>query len=215
VGREDYDDEEPLPRRRRRLPDEDVDGIGTGSIVAIVAVSALGVVAVVLLLLLALGVFSRKSPSDSVGWQEVVSPEGRFRVTMPGQPRKEIRTVQSQVGPVTDTNFGFDTNEWSIGVRYADFDGPGHLATPIEEIIKAGRDSTVKSLKGFVLSEKDISISGHPGREVVVEVLRRGTTYLRWCAVNRRIYTLIFMNNFATSSKTEVNRFFDSFQITE
>ena len=217
MGREDYgfDDGEPLPRRRRRLPDEDAAGIGKGGIIAIIAVSALGVTAVVILLLLALGVFSRKSASDSGGWQEVVSAEGRFRVMMPGQPSKEVRTVKSLVGPVTDTYYAFDTKEWNIGVRYADFDGPGQLETPIEEIIKSGRESTVQQFKGFVLSEKEIVVSGHRGNELVMEIPRRGTTYIRWIPVNRRLYTIAFMSNVATSSKTEVNRFFDSFQITE
>jgi hypothetical protein len=171
------------------------------------------VLAAVVIVLSALGVFSGwGNPS---GWEQVVSREGRFRVRMPGQPRKEVRTVSSQAGPVTDTQFLLETKECSLGVRYADFDGPEQQAITLEEIIRAGRNATLKQYNALFLRESDINFQGYPGKEVVAEMPKRGTAYLRWYAVNRRIYALVYMNNRPTSSTTEVNRFFDSFQIIE
>jgi hypothetical protein len=134
---------------------------------------------------------------------------------MPGQPRKEVRKVGSQTGQVTDTLFELKTKDWSMAVRYADFDALEQQAVDLDEIIRAGRDSTVKALKGVVVSEKAVHLGEFSGKEVIVDVPNRGHSHLRWYVVNRRMYTLIFMSNRADSTQPDIARFFDSFQLSK
>jgi hypothetical protein len=134
---------------------------------------------------------------------------------MPGQPRKEVRKVGSQAGPITDNLFELQTKDWSMAVRYADFDAPEQQAVDLAVVLQAGRDSTVKALKGKVVSDKSVRLGEWSGKEVIVDVPNRGNSHLRWYIVNRRMYTLIFMSNSATASSPDIARFFDSFQLSK
>jgi hypothetical protein len=193
-------------KNRRRLGrDWSISFIGAST-------TAVGTFAVAVL---ALAGCSRKVETDGLNWQEIVSSEGRFRVQMPGQPRKEVRKVGSQTGQVTDTLFELQTKDWSMAVRYADFDAAEQQATDLDEIIRAGRDSTVKALKGVVAGEKAVQLGAFSGKEVIVDVPNRGHSRLRWYVVNRRIYTLIFMSNRVDSTLPDIARFFGSFQLSK
>jgi hypothetical protein len=205
----DFEERSRLRRPRRKSRRK----VNSGMIVVVVAIllSLAGLTAAGIFVLRS-GMFGSR-PSSS-NWEEVVSPEGGFRVLFPTAPRKAVRSVSSQAGQVTDTAYLLDTPDWSMAVRFADFDKPGQANVAMEEIVNAGRNGTVKALGGNVTSEKEISLAGHEGKEVIVNVPGRGTSWLRWYIVKRRIYTVVIMSHRATPHSSDVARFLDSFQLT-
>lgn len=150
------------------------------------------------------------------GWQELSSPEGRFRVLMPGTPTRQKRKMSSPVGDVHDTAFILDTADRSIMVSYADFDAPHQKAASLDNIISQARDATLESFQGAgLMTEKAITLQGYSGREVLIDIPRQGIAYFRWYAVKRRMYVLGMIGIKSTPPEAEVSRFFDSFQLTE
>lgn len=156
-----------------------------------------------------------KSSAASPGWYELSSAEGRFRILMPGTPTRRNRTMPSPVGDVQDTAFLLDTADRSMMVTYADFDAPHQKNASIEDIINQARDEMVRRLRGTLRADTAITLQGHSGKEVLIDIPRQGTGYFRWYAVKRRLYVLVMMGITATPSQADVTRFFDSFQLTE
>jgi hypothetical protein len=148
------------------------------------------------------------------GWKEVASRQGRFRVLFPGSPRLHQRTMASPVGPVDDTAYLLDTPDRSVMVSFADFTGYARKDADLMGIIQDGRDAVRKHLRGAVVRDRDIKLNGNPGKEVAIQTANQGTAYFRWYAVNRRLYTLAIMGTKTTPPADEVERFFNSFQLT-
>lgn len=219
-----YDDDpvelEEFEPQRKGPRSSEKRGSCAGWIVVLVGILAgVGLLSAAIILAIRSGLFEREAeepfaPPPS-GWREIASPIGRFRVMMPAPHSTQTRILQSLAGPVQETTYTCPHGDWVLSVGYADYDGPDQIAVGMEDIIRAARDVNVRMVIGGIVSEKDIQLGEHSGRELVMDHKTGAIAHLRWYAVKRRLYTLNFTCSRGQPPEEELARFFDSFQVTD
>ena len=156
-----------------------------------------------------------------LGWREVRSPDGGFRVVMPGKPIVEKEEENTREGRATGKRFmcrgaeqGYMWRHLHIyGVAFLDYP-QGYVArnTPAE-IFKEQRDSLVPS-EGKLVSEKAVSLGRFPGTELRIEARDGQVITCRLFLVRQRLYTVLAKYPRSDHSRG-VDTFFDSFALTE
>jgi hypothetical protein len=126
----------------------------------------------------------------------------------------ERRNMPGPFGPVADTACILDSADLSLGVTFADFDGPARQNVPLESVVNAGRDAIRDKLGGAV-RERAFHVGTVPVREAAIHSPRQGTCYFRWYVRGRRLYTVSILGTRATPPDDVVSRFFDSFRLTD
>ncbi len=142
-------------------------------------------------------------------WEEVSSSEGAFSVMMPGTP-SETKKDKSGTSFSTELHtFLLDQGD-AYAISYYDIPGDVPLKQP-KEVLEVNRDGMVSGTKGKLVSEQVISLNGHPGIKVVIEVSDVPTMQGKLFFVDRRIYTLIA----TTSNPEDGERFLNSFKLLD
>jgi predicted metal-dependent hydrolase len=150
------------------------------------------------------------------GWQEIVSKEGRYRVAMPAGPVQENTLKLPVPGggeiAVHMKILALPQNAGVYMVYYADASGAlKDVDTELEEF----RKGLLNSLQGSrATNEKKITLAGRPGREFQVDVTGKGSLMVRVYLDKNRFYALIAGGPPGKVAATDIQAFFDSFQIT-
>jgi len=158
---------------------------------------------------------AKSKSSEGATWKEFRSSEGAFSVLMPGTPEESTETLSTEIGPLNLHSFTVNQRERSYGVVYADYPEALVQNTDPEGILDGARDGAVAKVQGKLLSESFIDLDNHPGREIKVESSdRTATLRARVYLVNNRLYQTVWAGPKEDSSSEEVDRFLDSFELT-
>ncbi len=149
-------------------------------------------------------------------WQ-TVQADG-FQVSFPGKPQQEQRTLATGVGEVATQAWGINRPQGSYAVVFTDYDQPvARLAhAPLMwEQLKAQAQQRVQ---GQVTQERQVTLGGHPGREMTVTIPPErltggGVAKVRFYFVGQRVYGLYAI--VPQERQEDLALFFDSFQMTE
>lgn len=172
-------------------------------------------IAGVLLLLISTGPgFAFQNSSE---WIRYNSPEGRYSVLLPSQPK--VGTQESATADGTKfTQYKAMVIEGDSVLLVGYFDHVPGTAFSLDQ----GRDGMVEAVKGVLLSESAISLGGKPGRDLkVVAKSKEGIEFLlraRFYDIDKRVYVLQLIfpkseDDNAVAAKCA--KFFDSFQVTK
>jgi hypothetical protein len=101
--------------------------------------------------------------------KEFKSEAGGFSVMAPAPLQEASQEVKTPGGKVELHLFSTQQDDTGFYVGFCDYDP--QLATPdkAEKMLDGARDGAVSSAKGKLVSEAKIDLSGHPGRELVIE----------------------------------------------
>lgn len=135
------------------------------------------------------------SSGNTVTWSEFSSAEGKFKVLLPGNPVRKVRSAK-------ETEYSLETPGFKIGVVFANLsekDRPEKFM-----VAPAGAK---------VISEKDVTVDGHPGRDIIADVSGHGIAHMRFVSAGKRLYTILMVGKSKPMSDSEVARVFDSFQV--
>lgn len=143
-------------------------------------------------------------------WREVAEPELGFIVMMPVQPTEEFKQIK----------------DLKIKMLMAKGDGilcvAAHMFVPaplpstaaLNQFFHGFSQGFANSLKAEIVGEKTISFDGHPGREYLLKNdLLSGIC--RIYMVNGNVYMLISMPTLTDSGDKAMNKFFESFKLTQ
>jgi hypothetical protein len=136
------------------------------------------------------------------------SQEGRFRVLMPKEPQYEARVIDPEDG--TTVHLYRATYAATVYlVAHTDFPAGGR--TPAE-VLADGRANALAAASRKLLSERQITLQGHPGLELVIQ---EGNTlmYLRSFYVGSRSYQVSVTGQDHSTVKNRAPEFLDSFAI--
>jgi hypothetical protein len=154
-----------------------------------------------------------------IEWKEFISDEGRFKVLFPGIPHQTFKENDTPNGKVKTTIFDVALTEDYFEVRYGDF-----LAEPdvnqndLKSYYDFIRDNTLKLQPSTLLSERDISLNGKQGRELVINF---NETYIKYrlFLIGRRMFQASIRVKISRKDdpifQDRANKFLDSFQILE
>jgi hypothetical protein len=170
-------------------------------------------VAIVTLLCCGLGLAFQQTAE----WSNLDFVEGRFSVSMPSKPEATSTVVDTAVGKLPLYTFGSASKVALLMVSYADYPNEPSDAAQNEKVLDGVRDGLLKGLEAEMLIETRITLQGHPGREWRairtagdVDVVFSWKVYL----VGRRLYQMGAATTKADAEAADVQRFFNSFQLT-
>lgn len=160
---------------------------------------------------------------DQVLAKEYVSPDGRFKIRFPDAPQEFDLQVDAKTGPVishqlvlnTDVTYSLNFTDYPINLENGD---------AVKATLDSARDgglARVAKEEPRVVSESDISLDGHPGRSLRVELKGDAILRLKIVLTENRQYVLAVGTPKGDLKNAEVQKrydkiatgFFDSFKI--
>ncbi|MBP7866742.1 MAG: hypothetical protein KA419_12420 [Acidobacteria bacterium] len=172
--------------------------------------------------LILIAAFLASSASCLRGPQDYTSNEGKYKVTFPAGLSTAKETREKAPLPNGDTiEFVMVTAERDEGACVVGFnDFPAAILDQVgskREFFDGGRRGALGSMNGKLNSEKDITVSGNPGRSFTFTGSKSGKTIhgrADLILVKNRLYQLMYMNfDQAAIDSEECRKFFESFAL--
>lgn len=148
-----------------------------------------------------------------VVWAVFNSKEGAFAVLMPNKPTQEVQSIDTDLGKM-DSHLAMSSHEDRevFIASYTDFPSVVTEQTAIDRILDGARNQLLANVERKLLSETTITLDGHFGRELRIEMPDWSMiTRIYW--VKRRLYQLIAMTSKDRPAPQDVDRFLASFKI--
>jgi hypothetical protein len=167
---------------------------------------------------LAQALLTMPTPKDPFPeWQDY-APEGkRFRVRMPGLPKRVEQKVPQEKGePLLTIRHQLMIGDLMLVVCHTDVAGRVFTPAEITKIYDGGRDGIVKNIQGTLLEYKEVEIDGRNGREALVAAqLGQKPIHVRTrlLLVQSRLYQLAVFAAPDAMPAPEVDYFFRSLKI--
>jgi hypothetical protein len=165
------------------------------------------------------------TPAPTIS-KEYVSADGRFKILFPAAPNEIHETVETSMGklpfhmlicPFTPTV--------SYHVVYMDYPINLESADLVKKALDSAREGSLKRIAKEdpqVTKESDISIDGHAGRYLEIELKGDAKTRMRYFVVENRVYVIGLGSpkekpkvlDATNDYEAIATRFMDSFKIT-
>lgn len=148
-------------------------------------------------------------------WAEFKSETGRFSILMPAKPNYATQTVETGQGRFEHHVFMATVGLLACFVDYVDLPKQIADAKNSDTLFDLARDEFLKGAQAQLERETNISMDGHPGREIRMRV-HGGTVRLRIFLISGRLYQLsiTLIDKKATSDEETIQEFFRSFKAT-
>jgi hypothetical protein len=160
--------------------------------------------------LLALGLLAANASAD---WNVHESKEGRFIASFPATPTRASNKVETKLGPLEYWMFEAALGpSASFAISYVDYPADTVRRSNPSFLLDGARDGSIRAIKGTLVSEKEILLGIHPGREVKASMGGSATYNCKLFLVGNRLYQVlaVTMND---SYLQETRRFLDSFAL--
>lgn len=167
--------------------------------------------------LAAAGIVYLKGGGGLKKFETFESAEGRFSVSMPGEPVKIIETVDSFVEDITFTMFAADSTKFGFVVGYCDYPEEVLIDADPDTVKILGRliEAVVEKVAGKLVKEAILENYGDAAIEYRVDVPEKGILTSRLIMDGSRLYQLIAMFPEDGQDEKKMAEFFDSFKINE
>ncbi|NET01192.1 MAG: hypothetical protein F6K62_05250 [Sphaerospermopsis sp. SIO1G2] len=105
-------------------------------------------------------------------WSVFSSPQGGFRILMPGQPQVTKQKVKTKTGQVEVNLYSVERKEEGSKYTVAYIDYPTEYIdllikrNLVEQAIDTGKNTALSQAKGTIISEEKITLNGYQGKEV-------------------------------------------------
>jgi len=147
-------------------------------------------------------------------WTEFKSEAGRFSILMPAKPNYVTQTFETGQGRFEHHVFIASVGLLACFVDYADMPKQLGDAKNSDALFDLARDEFLKGAQARLERETNISMDGHPGREVRMHVYG-GAVRLRVFLISGRLYQLsITLLDNKAASEESIEKFFKSFKAT-
>ncbi len=174
---------------------------------------------IISLLVLLTACAAQSTRSDAVQWKEIVSVEGRFKLTFPGEPVTRFHDRETLEGNVRATEIYVGFRQITFMLMWADLP---NAADTSEDRLRGNydlfRDGMLEKAGAKLRSEKDVRANGRLGREISLSVGSQFVKY-RIYVIDGRQYQLITSRDYTLRNdpalQKQVDKFLDSFQLIE
>jgi hypothetical protein len=149
--------------------------------------------------------------------QEFKSEAGRFSIMTPVALQEEAKSLETEAGKINLHLFAAQLDDIAYVIAYSDYSPEAAPPGYAEKMLDGARNGTVGNTRGKLVSETNISLSGYPGRELVIEV--RGedqppTTFKgRLFMVKNRLYQVTVVAPRGKAGDKLVDEFLQSFKL--
>ena len=146
-------------------------------------------------------------------WSKLDSTEGRFRALTPS---KAEPAVSQTPGGVTIHTFSSSNKTGTFMISYADYPNAATSQAHEQTVLDKVRDGVLKGAQATLVSETQLTLKGHPGREMQARKIIDGAeVILNWrlFLVGSRLYQMAVGTTKADSESPEIKKFFLSFEL--
>jgi hypothetical protein len=175
-------------------------------------VAALLVVGVVLLIRL----ITTVPRIDESAWKEFRPPEAQCRLLMPGTPGTRQQPIPNlnQLQTIYTVQVERPRSEFMFTHLRVPRQAVGQLN--LNDFVNGVRQETAKRYPGTkVLSQREIRLEGHPGREFILEAPGQGKAIFRVFLLDDNVYMLGVEGKRFEPDTPDVVKFFDSFKLLD
>lgn len=145
--------------------------------------------------------------------EELVSEEGGFSIMLPGKPKFETKTINTEAGYLTTNIYVVEANGVAYAVMYTDYPEEAIANLTAEQILDNARDGSVANSFGTLVKEEIISINGNPGRYITIAV-KGGGIRQRGYLVNNRIYSIAIATSSDKMFIKTISKVLESFKLS-
>jgi hypothetical protein len=125
-------------------------------------------------------------------WKAYSSPQGGFTVLFPGIPKESSETLESSIGSLRLHSVAYNSFI-HYSVNYIDYPIDLEVPANVKRLLDGARDgslSEVATEDPHVTKESDISVDGHPGRFLQVELKGDAVVRTEYVLVKNRMYVV-------------------------
>ncbi len=143
---------------------------------------------------------------STADWREYTNEEGKFSVLLPGEPKEETSSIETDTGTIQIHLFGVPIGDTDYIVAYTDYPAELINTKGAQGILDSARDGAVENTKGKLLSDETIDLNGNPGKLLVVESPDgKGIAQAKIFLVGTRLYQ-VFVAAAKEKANTEENQ---------
>jgi hypothetical protein len=153
------------------------------------------------------------NPQAGGGWTDYEDPDGRFQASFRGTPKRETTQVPNPRLGIASFDI-CETKDDGHSMAVIEITLVGRPGGPLTDgqVVDELRDAHARRLNGQVTTEKEITLQGLPGREVVIASARQGTVTLRYFVYNGKYFVVGSQGLQGTPPPADTARFLDSFR---
>lgn len=149
--------------------------------------------------------------------KEFKSEDGKFSVMAPVALQKTTQEVETQGGKLDLHLFYGQDGDLGYFVSYCDYDPQVAKASLAENMLDGARDGAVSNVNGKLVSETNITLGDHPGREVIIEARAEdrppAIIKSRMFMVKNRLYQVTTVASRGRAGDKELDNFLRSFKL--
>jgi hypothetical protein len=214
---DEHEDAPPEPfrssRRRRQAKPE----MSTAKQIGLAVVVGLLVMVTVTSVIVTLrggqaGTVAAANAGGGAGLKEFVSPEGKFRVMMPGTPVRQ----QQRLGPMTIAMYSLQNSNGAYMVGYVDVPIPANEPDwQLQKRLDGARMGALGNIGGGLIKENRVFLQGRdPGREIEANIPGKGLIRARFFIAGQRMYQILVIGNPQFVHSADATRFLESLSRT-
>lgn len=148
------------------------------------------------------------------------APEHGFRIAFPVAPTVKKTRRQTASGVTRTVRYRAKDKAFRTSLTVAAYSRGAFTAAEIAAALNISRDRQMRLLKGELVSDKDIAIDGHPGKELVIAIGPPGKpqTYryrVRTYYVGNRQYLMSVIGSEKLVLSARSDEYFASFALIE
>ncbi len=153
--------------------------------------------------------------TSSSSW-ETINEDG-FTLSMPGKPSKSDDTVPSAFGPLALRMYTLSEGYEGYITGYTEYPDAIFNASEPEELMDGAQTGAISTVQGEVTSQRQITVNGHPGREIIGTSSSKNIGFTARVILARpRMYMLVYTQyDKSKPISADGKRFMESFQITK
>jgi hypothetical protein len=144
-------------------------------------------------------------------WRPLEAPDRTFSVSLPGDAVKEDTPTKSVTGGSFIAHSFKARASKDAAYGFSWWEDPSSLKDrTAEQILDRARDGGLSATSGKLLSEKRLTVQGHPARDI--RAIARGNAAYdnRLVVVGNRLYTLLVLDVSGKRDGENIEKFFDS-----
>jgi len=148
----------------------------------------------------------------NTGWKTVRPEGGAFTCEMPGEPKRTSQKLSTPVGMIDVVAYSLDvpTGAYVVSATPIPRNAP---ALSTQQRLDGARDGAVKNVNGTLVSEKQIKLDNHQGRELVVKGPQGVYIHQRMFMVGNQLVQAVAVSQ-SKAESTDMSRFFHSIKLS-
>jgi len=149
--------------------------------------------------------------THSYDWQWVDLGDGQSRISFPAKPILEETPTKSITGGSFTSHALKVKPVATVAYGCTWFDDPSLTGMSAEDRLNQARDNGIRGVQGTLVSEKRLTIQGHPARDVQITARGNAAFDNRIILAGSRLYILMVADVTGRHDAQNIERFFNSF----